>query len=213
MLNSNFPITKTGTTTIGFIVDEAVIMATDARVTSGYFVANTLGRKLYRLDNHVAMTIAGTVADAQNVIDILKYHARMYKVERGRPIPVSAIARLAANVFFYNRLYPLQVESLIGGFDQAGPSLYMVDLFGSLSQEQMAATGSGSPIALGVLEDLYHKMMKVDEGITLAATAITSAMRRDIATGNDFNIGIIDTNGYKELSKEEKEALLQKLKI
>ncbi len=212
-MNSNIPITKTGTTTIGFIVKDAVIMATDARVTSGYFVANTLGRKLYQLDSHVAMTIAGTVADAQNVIDILKYHARMYKVERGKPIPVSAIARLAANVFFYNRLYPLQVESLIGGYDQTGPSLYMVDLFGSLSQEEMAATGSGSPIALGVLEDLYRKNMKVDEGIELAATAITSAMRRDIATGNDFNIGVIDASGYRELTKEEKEALLKRLKI
>ncbi len=212
-MNSNIPITKTGTTTIGFIVKDAVIMATDARVTSGYFVANTLGRKLYQLDNHVAMTIAGTVADAQNVIDILKYHARMYKVERGKPIPVSAIARLAANVFFYNRLYPLQVESLIGGYDQAGPSLYMVDLFGSLSQEEMAATGSGSPIALGVLEDSYHKNMKVDEGIELAAAAITSAMRRDIATGNDFNIGVIDAGGYRELTKEEKEALIKRLKI
>lgn len=212
-MNNNYSITKTGTTTIGFIVNNAVILATDARVTSGYFVANTLGRKLYQLDNHIAMTIAGTVADAQNVIDILKYHARMYKIERGRPIPVSAIAKLAANVFFYNRLYPLQVESLIGGYDKSGPSLYMVDLFGSLSQENVAATGSGSPIALGVLEDLYHKDMKIDEGIELAAIAITSAMRRDIATGNDFNIGVIDEKGYRELSKSEKDALLPKLKI
>jgi len=213
MLNNNLPINKTGTTTIGFIIKDAVIMATDARVTSGYFVANTVGRKLYQLDDHVAMTIAGTVADAQNVIDILKYHARMYKIERGRPIPVSAIARLAANIFFYNRMYPLQVESLIGGYDKNGPSLFMVDLFGSLSQEEMAATGSGSPIALGVLEDLYNKNIKLDEGIKLAALAITSAMRRDIATGNDFNIGIIDARGYRELSKEEKESLLKNLKI
>ncbi|MFP3130361.1 MAG: proteasome subunit beta [Nitrososphaeria archaeon] len=212
-MSNNLPITKTGTTTIGFIVKDAVIMATDARVTSGYFVANTLGRKLYQLDDHVAMTIAGTVADAQNVIDVLKYHARMYKVERGRPIPVSAIARLAANVFFYNRMYPLQVESLIGGYDEKGPNLFMVDLFGSLSQEEMAATGSGSPIALGVLEDLYNKDIKLDDGIKLAALAITSAMKRDIATGNDFNIGIIDAKGYRELSNEEKESLLKNLKI
>ncbi len=212
-MNSNLPVTKTGTTTIGFIIKDAVILATDARVTSGYFVANTVGRKLYKLDEHVAMTIAGTVADAQNVIDILKYHAKMFKIERGYPIPVSAIARLAANVFFYNRLFPLQVEALIGGYDSKGPSLYMVDLFGSLSQEEMAATGSGSPIALGVLEDAYRKNLSLQEGIELAALAITSAMKRDIATGNDFNIGIIDSKGYRELTKEEKDSLLKKIKI
>ncbi|MGC9208415.1 MAG: proteasome subunit beta [Nitrososphaeria archaeon] len=212
MIN-NLPVSKTGTTTVGFIVKDAVILATDARVTSGYFVANTVGRKLYKIDDHVAMTIAGTVADAQNVIDILKYHARMYRIERGRPIPVSALARLAANVFFYNRLYPLQVESLIGGYDLEGPSLYMVDLFGSLSKEAVAATGSGSPVALGVLEDSYRENMSVEEGIKLAALAITSAMRRDIATGNDFNIGIIDAKGYRELSKEEKDSLVKLIKI
>lgn len=200
---------KTGTTTVGLVVRDAVVLATDARVTAGYFVTNTVGRKLYPLDSHVAMTIAGTVADAQDVIDVLKYYIRLYKVERGRPMPIRSVARLAANVFFSNRYFPLQVESLIGGYDSEGPSLYMVDLFGSLSRETVAATGSGSPIALGVVEDGYRDGMGLEDGLRLAAEAILSAMKRDAATGNDLAIGYVDRNGYRELEREEKERLIK----
>lgn len=201
---------KTGTTTVGLVVRDAVVLATDARVTAGYFVTNTVGRKLYPLDSHVAMTIAGTVADAQDVIDILKYYIRLYRVERGKPMPIRSVARLASNIFFSNRYFPLQVESLIGGYDSEGPGLYMVDLFGALSSERVAATGSGSPIALGVIEDGYRDEMALEEGISLAAEAVLSAMKRDAATGNDIAVGYVDKGGYRELSREEKERLIKK---
>ena len=209
-MNISNSIVKSGTTTLGIVVKDATVLATDARVTSGYFVTNTVGRKLYKLDERIAMTIAGTVADAQNVIDILKYYINLYKVERKKPITVHAVASLASNLFISYRYFPLQVETLIGGYDISGPDLYMVDLFGSLSREKVSATGSGSPVALGVLEDEYREPMTVEEGVRLAAKAITSAMRRDIATGNDFNIAVIDKTGYRELTKREKDALLKK---
>ncbi|MEM0097298.1 MAG: proteasome subunit beta [Conexivisphaerales archaeon] len=209
-MNISNSIVKSGTTTLGIIVNDATIMATDARVTAGYFVTNTVGRKLYKIDNSIAMTIAGTVADAQNVIDILKYNIHLYKIEKKKPISVYSVATLASNLFIYNRYFPLQVETLIGGYDSMGPDLYMVDLFGSLSREKLSSTGSGSPVALGVLEDGFSDSMSVEEGIKLAALAITSAMRRDIATGNDFNIAIMDKSGYRELTKQEKDALIKK---
>jgi len=210
VLNISNSIVKSGTTTLGIVVKDAAVLATDARVTAGYFVTNTVGRKLYKLDERIAMTIAGTVADAQNVIDILKYYINLYKVERKKPITVHAVASIASNLFISNRYFPLQVETLIGGYDSSGPDLYMVDLFGSLSREMVSATGSGSPVALGVLEDEYRESMTVEDGVKLAAKAITSAMRRDIATGNDFNIAVIDKTGYRELTRQEKDALLKK---
>jgi proteasome beta subunit len=209
-LNISNSIVKSGTTTLGMVVNGATVMATDARVTAGYFVTNTVGRKLYKIDESIAMTIAGTVADAQNVIDILKYHIHLYRIEKRKPISVYSVATLASNLFVYNRYFPLQVETLIGGYDSSGPDLYMVDLFGSLSHEKVSSTGSGSPVALGVLEDGYRDSMSVEDGIKLAAQAITSAMRRDIATGNDFNIAVIDKSGYRELTRQEKDSLLKK---
>ncbi|MFB0567243.1 MAG: proteasome subunit beta, partial [Candidatus Bathyarchaeia archaeon] len=142
-----------GTTTIGIICRDGVILASDTRVTMGYFVAHKKGKKIYQIDDHMAMTISGVVADAQRTVDILKVNAQLYKLEIGRPMPISAAARLIANLLFSARLAPMITQALIGGVDDSGPHVFSIDPFGSLTEEKCVATGSGSPIAYGVLED------------------------------------------------------------
>jgi proteasome beta subunit len=210
-LNIEEVIKKTGTTTLGMVAKDGVVLATDTRVTAGYFIANTNGKKMYQLDDHVGMTIAGVVADAQDIIDIMKYNIRSYKLERGKPMPISAVARLASNVFFYNRGTPLIVESLIGGFDQTGPSLYMVDFFGSITKETVSGTGSGSPIGLGVIDGDYREGLPLDDCIRLIIRAVTAAMKRDSATGNSFNVAVADKEGFRELTDDEKHGYLKSI--
>jgi proteasome beta subunit len=197
-----------GTTTVGMVCSEGVVLATDTRVTSGTYIAHKKGKKLHRIDDHLAMTIAGVVADAQNVIETIRYHANIYRIEKHEPMPVSSAARLASNLFFTYRLYPLIAEVLVGGYDSKGPNLYIIDFFGSLVSEDFASTGSGSPIAYGILESEYKKGMELDDGVKLAVKAITSAMRRDTATGDSFDVAVITSQGFRELSQEEKERLL-----
>ena len=89
-----------GTTTIGVICKNGVILASDTRVTMGYYVAHKYGKKVYKIDDHLGMTIAGTVADAQKVVDILTANAHLYRINMNRPIPVSSAARIIANLLF-----------------------------------------------------------------------------------------------------------------
>src|SRR4030043_350711 len=86
-----------GTTTIGVVCKDGVILASDTRVTMGYYIAHKSGKKVYKIDDHLGMTIAGTVADAQKVVDILTANAKLYKISMNRPMPVSSAARLIAN--------------------------------------------------------------------------------------------------------------------
>ncbi|MCX8154119.1 MAG: proteasome subunit beta, partial [Candidatus Bathyarchaeota archaeon] len=143
----------TGTTTLGVVCKDGVILASDTRVTMGFYVAHKFGKKVYKIDDHLGMTIAGTVADAQRVVDILIANAQLYKINMNRPMPVSAAARLTANLLFSARYVPLATQILIGGIDDTGPHVFNLDPFGSLTEEKMVSTGSGSPIAYGVLED------------------------------------------------------------
>ncbi len=138
---------------------DGVVLGTDTRVTAGYlFIAHRRGKKVHRIDNHIGVTIAGTVAEAQNVIDTLRYYANIYRLENGKPIPVRSVARIAANIFFAQRFYPLFTDFLIGGYDaDEGNVLYSVDFFGALTKEDVVSTGSGSPVAYGILEDEYPK--------------------------------------------------------
>jgi proteasome beta subunit len=197
-----------GTTTVGLVCSDGVVLATDTRVTAGGFIAHKRGKKLLQIDSHLAMTISGGVADAQNVVDSLKYYTNLYRVEKGELIPVRSAARVVSNMLFSSRYYPYIAVVLVGGFDKTGGSVYGVDFFGSVTQEKMTATGSGSPVAYGILEAEYNEKMDTSKGVSLAGRAIISAMKRNVATGDHFDIAVIDKGGFKEVSEQEKERLL-----
>ena len=197
-----------GTTTIGVVCKDGVILASDTRVTMGFFVAHKHGKKVYKIDDHLGMTIAGTVADAQKVVDILIANAQLYRINMNRPIPVSSAARIIANLLFSARYLPLSTQVLIGGLDDTGPHVYNLDPYGSLHEEKSVATGSGSPLAFGVLEDQYKEDMSIEEMLPIIAKAVKSAMKRDVASGDNYNITVIDSMGYKELTSDEKKMLL-----
>ena len=197
-----------GTTTVGVVCTDGVILSSDTRVTMGYFVAHKQGKKIYKIDNHIGMTISGGVADAQYVVEILKVNAKLYKLNNGRPMPIKSAARLVSNVLFSAR-GGLMAQILVGGYDSTGPHVFSLDPLGSLLEEKCVATGSGSPIAYGVLEDKFKEGLTVKEILPVVVRAVDSAMKRDIASGNNYDIAVITKDEYRSLSTEEKKAILE----
>jgi|SRR3972149_5106956 proteasome beta subunit len=197
-----------GTTTVGITCRDGVILGSDTRVTMGFFIAHHKGKKVYKIDDHLAMTISGGVADAQRVVDILKVNAQLYRLNLARPMPVNSAARLVSNLLFSSRYAPLLAQILIGGMDDSGPHVFSIDPFGSITEEKCVATGSGSPIAYGVLEDKYKQDATIKEMLPVVVRAIDSAMRRDAASGDNFDVSIIEKKGYRELSEKEKRNIM-----
>jgi proteasome beta subunit len=199
-----------GTTTVGVVCRDGVILGTDTRATMGNYVASKHAKKVYKITDNLAMTIAGGVAVAQRVVEILKINARLYELEKNRSIPVKSAARLVSNLLFSNREVgnPLPMQALVGGFDETGPHVFNLDPYGSLTEEKMVSTGSGSPFAYGVLESQYREDSAVDEMLSIVVKAVDSAMKRDVASGDSFDVAVIDAAGFRELSMEEKAAIL-----
>jgi len=199
-----------GTTTIGVVCQDGVVLATDTRVTMGTFVASKRGKKVFKIDEHLAMTIAGVVAEAQSVVDILKANARLFRLDKGRSMDVNAVTRLAANILFSSRAFPLAMQAIIGGIDETGAHVYALDPFGSVTEETCVSTGSGSPIAYGVLEAEYKKDMPVSDGISMVVRAISSSMKRDAGSGDSFDVAVVTKEGYYELGEEEKKEIIER---
>ena len=200
----------TGTTTVAAVCKDGVILGTDTRATMGNYVASKNAKKVYKITDNLAMTIAGGVAVAQRIVEILKINAKLYQLEKGGPMPVSSAARLVSNILFSNRSVgmPLPLQALIGGFDTTGPHVFNLDPFGSLTEEKVVSTGSGSPFAYGVLEDRYQEGSTVDEMLPVVVSAVDSAMKRDVASGDSFDVAVVSEEGFRELTDEEKTALL-----
>jgi proteasome beta subunit len=193
---------KTGTTTIGLVAKDCTVLASDQRATMGFLIASKTAQKIYKITDRIGATIAGSVADAQAIMDLLRAESKLFEIQRGRPMSVKALTRLLSNIMFQGRgLYMLQC--VVGGLDEAGPQVYYNDFIGSVLSDKYVATGSGSPVALGVLEADYTDDLPKQKAIELAVRAIASAIERDAATGNSILVSIIDKDGYQEVPKEK----------
>ena len=155
----------------------------------------------------MGMTIAGGVADAQNLVDIMRYNANIYRLTNRELMPIKSAARLCSNVLFNQRYYPYYVQIILAGFDNVGGQIYNIDLFGSITTEKFISTGSGSPVAYGYLESEFKENLSVNEAYKIAIQAIAAAIRRNAGTGDNINAVIIDKEGYRELSREKKESV------
>ena len=197
-----------GTTTVGIKATDGVVLCADMRASAGYFIANNNTMKIQQIDDHAGMTMAGGVADAQNITDILRYHANLHRVEKNQPISIKSLTRLASLIFHQNRGYPFMADILVGGYDNQGPALYNIDMFGSVEDKTYVTTGSGSPVAYGLLEEEYRNDLTVEDAKLVALRAVKAAITRNIGTGDGINVSIIDKNGFRLLSKEQKKSII-----
>ena len=186
-----------GTTTVGLVTKDAVILAADKRATAGYYIAHKRVRKILRVDDRIAITTAGLVADAQMLVSWIQNEIKYYKLTLGRPISVKTVASILSLILHSSRYFPYIVQLLVGGYDTA-PRLYMLEFFGAITEEKYTATGSGSPIAIGVIEGEYNPEMSVEDAVQLAVKAVKSAMSRDSASGEGVDVVVITKDKYEE---------------
>jgi len=198
-----------GTTTVGIKAQDGVVLCADMRASAGYFIANNNTMKIQQLDLHAGLTLAGGVADAQNITDILRYHASLHRIQKQEPIPIHSLTRLTSLIFHQNRGYPFIADILVGGYDNDGPALFNIDMFGSVEEKSYVTTGSGSPVAYGLLEEEYRKDLTVEEAKTIALRAVKAAIVRNIGTGDGINVAIIDKDGFRLLTDEQKKAIIE----
>jgi len=197
MVSSN-KVKASKTTTVGIRLKDYVIIAADKRATAGTYVAHKKVEKIQRITDNMAMTISGLVADAQYLVNLAKAIVNYYELETGVKPSVKTIASYLANILSsYSRMVPFIVQLLLAGYGTR-PRLYYVDLFGTVSEEKYIATGSGSPIALGVLENNYREDLSIEEAKQLAISAVKAAVERDSWSGEGVDVVIIGRGVYSK---------------
>jgi len=200
---------KKGTTTVGIKTIEGVVLAADKRATAGFMVANKKINKIAKISDYCAVTIAGTVAQAFYLVETLRVRTQLYFVEHNSKLSVRGIANLASNILQSQKFALLPVALLIGGYDSEA-RLYMLDFFGSISEEKFIATGSGYSVAMGVIHSNYKEGMDIISAASIAAKAIRAAIEWDAPTGEGIDLALIDKSGVRLLTKNEIEKLVSK---
>jgi proteasome beta subunit len=210
---TNVEEVKTGTTTIGLVCKEGVVMATEMRATMGTLIAHKTTQKLFKIDDNLGLTVAGVVGDAQTLARYITAEVELYKLKRGQPMSVRSAATLTSNVLGGSRFYPYYVGLILGGIDREGGHVYALDMVGGAIPDDYVTTGSGSPYVYGVLEDHYEKGLLVNDGIDLAIRALHAAMRRDSASGDGYSLASITKDGFVTYDEKDVQKRLAKMKL
>jgi len=199
---------KTGTTTVGIVCKDGLVMGADKRATAGYLVAHKKTEKICKITDTIAVTMAGSASDGQLLVKLAQAELRLKKLRTNKETSVKEAANLIARMVYSNirkfSLIPGISHFLCGGVDDTG--FYLYDLFADGSIElvdDFISSGSGSVMAYGVLETLYKKGISVNEGVDLALKCVNAALQRDIATGNGIQIITITKDGIKIVLEKE----------
>jgi proteasome beta subunit len=187
-----------GATTVGVVCKDGVILASEKRVSYGYLVVSKGGKKVFKITDQIGAACAGLVSDMQVLVRDVEANANLFSMDVGRRISVRAAAKLMSNILFNRRMMPLITQTIVAGLDAEGPSLWVLDVLGSVLPDDYAVVGSGTEIAIGVLEEGYKKEMKVKEAKELVTRAIKSAISRDIMSGDGIDFLIITKEGVTE---------------
>lgn len=188
----------TGATTVGVVCKNGVVLASEKRVAYGFAVLSKAGRKVFSITDHIGVAFAGLVSDMLAIVRALAAEARLYALDHGKKMPINSASKLLANILYSSRYYPLIAETLIGGVDENGPKLYVLDAVGSLIEDKYAALGTGAQVAIGIVESAYREDMDVEAGRELVAKAIKSAIERDAVSGDGIDVLVITGQGTRE---------------
>ena len=189
-----------GATTVGIVCKDGVILASEKRVSYGYLIVSRGGKKVFKITERIGAACAGLVSDMQILVREVEAYANLYDMDVGRPISVRSAAKLMSNLLFARRLAPLITQTIVGGIDDEGPSLYVLDVLGSVIPDKFAVVGSGTEIAMGVLEEGYRDGLTIEEGRELLIRAIKSAISRDIMSGDGIDFLFLTKDGAREES-------------
>ena len=201
-----------GTTTVGITYKDGVVMGTEHRATMGTLIAHKSTQKLFKIDEHMGLTTAGLVGDAQILSRYLIAETQLYKLKRKIPMSIRAASTLMANILNGRRYYPYWVQLIIGGVDSEGNHVYSLDAAGGSIPDVYVTTGSGSPYVYGVLEDHFRENMTQGDCVDLAIRGISAAMKRDAASGNGLDIAVISQKGgWKQVSQDDIAKRLSKM--
>lgn len=188
-----------GTTTVGLVTRNAAIVAADKRASSGTYVAHKAVKKIVRISDHAVLTTAGLVADTQVLASLLRIKALEYSLTNKAKIPVKSLAAYLSLLLNTYKYAPFIVQFILAGYDDR-PRLFNIEFFGDYTEEKYTVTGSGSPVAIGVLESEYREDMSDEEAVALAVKAVRSSIRRDVFTGEAVDVAIVRPNGIEERS-------------
>lgn len=182
---------KTGTTIVGIVAKDCIVLGADTRATEGSIVADKNCEKIHYIASNIYCCGAGTAADTENTTSLISSQLELHKLATGRQTRViTALTMLKQMLFKYQG--HVSAALVLGGVDVTGPSLYTVYPHGSTDKLPYVTMGSGSLAAMAIFEAGYRPYLPKEEGVQLVVKAIEAGIFNDLGSGSNVDVVIIE---------------------
>ena len=203
-------ILKTGTTILGIVCKDGVVMAADRQVTAGNMVMNKDTKKVVQINDYLVTSWTGGAADAQRQRKLIAAELKLKELRSKSRPTIKQAANLISSIAYSTIRQPSMIPSIVGtlvaGFNEDGTTeLYTIEPAGTVIKvdDYDANFGSGMPYVLGLLERQYKKDMTIEKGIELAKESLKSSTQRDVGSGYGIDIFTITKEGIKKAVSQE----------
>jgi proteasome beta subunit len=203
-------ILKSGTTILGIICKDGVVMAADRRSTAGGMVVGKNVQKAVQINDYLVTSATGMVADIEMQKKVIAAQLKLKELKSKKRPTVREAANLIGMMTYQNIRQPSMIPSIVGtlvaGINEDGTiELYSVEPAGTAIkvEDYDANFGSGMPFVLGLLERQYNKDLTVNQAVELATEAIKSSTQRDTGSGNGIDVFTITKKGITHEIEQE----------
>jgi len=203
-------ILKSGTTILGIVCKDGIVMASDRRATAGNLIMSKNTQKTVKVNDYLVMSGTGVASDIEMQKKIIVAELRLKELKSKKRPTVKEAANLTASISFRNirqfSAIPSIVGSLVGGVNEDSSfGLYSIEPAGSVSKVEDfdANFSSGMPFVLGLLERQYKRNISIKEGIDLAVEALKASTQRDVGSGNGIDVFTITKEGINHVVEQE----------
>lgn len=203
-------ILKSGTTIIGIVCKEGVVMASDRRATGGGIILSKNTQKTVKINDYLVVSGTGNASDIEMQKKIIAAELKLKELKSKKRPSVKEAANLIGMITYKSIRQPAMIPSivgtLVGGVNDDGTAeLYTVEPAGTaMKVEDFDANfGSGMPYVLGLLERQYNPNLSLKEAVELSVEALKSSTQRDTGSGNGIDVFTITKKGINhEVSQE-----------
>ncbi|KAJ3089015.1 Proteasome subunit beta type-7 [Quaeritorhiza haematococci] len=195
--------TKTGTTIVGCLFKDGIVLGADTRATEGSIVADKNCEKIHYLAPNMYCCGAGTAADTEMTTALISSKLELHRLSTGREARViTALTMLKQMLFRYQG--HIGAALVLGGMDYSGPHLYTIYPHGSTDKLPYVTMGSGSLAAMAIFEARWKRDMSREEAIELVKDAIEAGVFNDLGSGSNVDVTVITKDGADVLRNYRK---------
>ncbi|MBI3032902.1 archaeal proteasome endopeptidase complex subunit alpha [Candidatus Woesearchaeota archaeon] len=174
---------KQGSTAIGLVCKEGVILVTDKRIVDQFVVPESV-EKIFQIDEHIGATAAGIISDARVLVERAQIRAQQYRVTYDAPVDILTIVKDIADLKQMctqsGGLRPFGVSILLAGVDNGTPKLFETDPTGIFFQYNAVVIGEGETKIQELLHNEYTPNMTLDQGLRFGVKLLADFLGKDL---------------------------------